>query len=518
MQVISVKKINDIISKYHPNYQLKKPINLNIFKECFQDISLLKVNPELKCYDRLEFLGDSILHLIISDYLFKRYIDQDRGFLTKLKISIEKNRSFVEFSKIIGIKNYIQVYNTSITDDMIEDVFESFIAGIYITMDYSYDDVYIFFVNLIESTKDIAYILNYDDNMKDILLRVYHQKNWKFPTYEKSNDKNIQTNQCCRIVRDDDGNIIGRGLGNNVLEAEQEASRKALISLGVIVNGEIDHNWTDRIKKEIEEEEEDDEKSPYPLYNVKNKLFSPKVLEKFGKVYDIKFDTKNIDENLLLEALTHKLYVIRPNLNIKIPEKCVPLQPKSNDRLRYIGGFVLHFVIAEFVFNQFPNASEGDLTNLRSKLKNKDTIFKLFKKCELDMYALISTKIEVMHGRNNVNIMGSCFIALMGAIYLLYGIKQTSLLITNIIKKYISLEKLMNTETNYKEMLATLFKTKKYGDPNYKIIAEHGPDHAKKYEIGLLFNGTYISKSIESSKKKAEMKTAKLALKYFNEK
>lgn len=512
MQVITVKKINDIISKYHPTYQLKKPIDINIFKECFQDISLLKLYPDLKCYDRLEFLGDSILHLIISDYLFKRYPDQDRGFLTKLKISIEKNRSFVEFSKIIGIKNYIQVYNSLITDDMIEDVFESFIAGIYITMDYNYEDVYIFFVNLIESTKDIAYILNYDDNMKDILLRVYHQKNWKFPTYEKVND----LSQVCRIVRDNDGNIIGKGFGINVLEAEQNASKQALIALGVIENGEIDHNWTDRIKKEVEEDEQDEEKSPYPLYNIKNKLFSPIILEKFGKKYDIKFDTKNIDGSILLEALTHKLYVIRPNLNLKLPDKCVPLQPKSNDRLRYIGGFVLHFVIAEFVYNYFPNASEGELTNLRSKLKNKDTIFKLFKKCELDMYALISTKIEVMHGRDNVNIMGSCFIALMGAIYLLYGIKQTSLLIINIIKKYISLEKLMNTETNYKEMLSSYFKNNRYGEPNYRLIAEHGPDHAKKYEIGLWFNGNYISKSIESSKKKAEMKTAKMALKYFN--
>jgi ribonuclease-3 len=60
-----------------------------------------------------------------------------------------------------------------------------------------------------------------------------------------------------------------------------------------------------------------------------------------------------------------------------------------------------------------------------------------------------------------------------------------------------------------------IFKNNKYGEPKYKVIAEHGPDHAKQYEIGIIFRGKIIASSIESSKKKAEMKTAKLALKYF---
>lgn len=504
------KEIKSIVDKYYPRNTWDGEFNIELFHETFRHETVAR---ESKSYDRLEFLGDSLLHLIISEYLYHRYPDQQEGFLTKLKINLEKSKSLAQLAHIIGITRYVkgnfETIRNEPPEDVKEDIFESFIAFLYLSTK-SFRLVDNFFCSLLEDIKDLAKILYYDDNYKDLLLRVYHQKEWGHPVYHNSTSSH---RGICRGVKDNNGKMIGIGVGSTKQEAEQKASRSALITLGIIKDGKIDHDWLEKIDKNSESDDDDDEKTQVPIHNKNSKKFSPRALSMFAKNYGVKLEQSIADSSLLLEAFTHKSYLIRPNQEIKDPKNRVPLQEKSYDRLRFLGGAVIHFTVAEYLYHKFPEANEGMLTNLRSKLKNKNTLFILFKKCQLDKYALISTKIEMNHERNNKNIMGSCFIAMIGSVYLIYGLHKTRELLTGIISKWINHQALVEEETNYKEKLMMYHRQKRMPQPEYRLIKSKGPDHAKRYVIGVYYQDQLVAKATASSKKKAEMRAATKAFK-----
>jgi dsRNA-specific ribonuclease len=502
------QEIKTIIDTYHPRNTWSGEFNIQLFHETFRHETVADATH--RSYDRLEFLGDSVLHLVISEYLYHRYLDQQEGFLTKLKINLEKSKSLAHLAQTIGITQFIKgrFPTRTIPEDVKEDVFESFIAFIYLSSG-SFNLAERFFCALLEEMKDLAKILYYDDNYKDLLLRVFHQKEWGHPVYHNS----TRRPGICRGVNDNKGREIGTGTGKTKQDAEQNASRAALIALGIIKDGRIDHDWIDKIEKKEESEEEDDtDKAQVPIHNKNSKKFTPRALAMFAKDYGVKLEQTIADPKLLLEAFTHKSYLIRTP-EIKDPKNRVPLQEKSYDRLRFLGGAVIHFIMAEYLFHKFPDADEGMLTNLRSKLKNKNTLFILFKRCQLDPYALISTKIEMNHERNNKNIMGSCFIAMIGAVYLTYGIHKTRELMIAIVKKWVNHQALVDEEINYKEQLMMYYRQKGSIQPEYHLIKSTGPDHAKKYTMGVFFKGKEISNATASSKKKAEMRAAMKAYK-----
>lgn len=212
------------------------------------------VNPDFvvplqkNSYDRLEFLGDSIIHFIITEYLFHRYEQEHEGFMTKLRIKIENGVSLAKLSKILCLNEFvliaksIELLNARNNTKILEDIFESFIGALYI--DAGFDVCKQFIISLIEKEIDIPELLYTDVNYKDLLSQYHFKHKIPTPTYEcietiNTNPNNIFFRMC---VKDSNNNILGIGKGKTKKKASQIAAQNALIKYGEIKNLNYDKN------------------------------------------------------------------------------------------------------------------------------------------------------------------------------------------------------------------------------------------------------------------------------------
>ena len=217
------------------------PINVLLYQKAFIHKSVLRflINSENdldKSYERFEFLGDSVLNIIIADYIFKKYPDKEEGFLTRIRTKLVNGKTLASFAKklemnkfLIISKNVESIGGRS-NDRILEDVFESFLCSIYLDLGYKY--VHYFITNLIEK------YINFDDieednNYKDILLR-YCQKNMQTnPEYElvsttgPAHSKNFTSVVVIKGIK------YSQGSGKTKKTAEQIASKLTLESLDI---------------------------------------------------------------------------------------------------------------------------------------------------------------------------------------------------------------------------------------------------------------------------------------------
>lgn len=507
MPLISEQDIQVIVNKYIPNNKIiNGKCNINIFRKAFRHATVAKDHTD--SYERLELLGDAVLRLIITHYFFLRYPNEDGGFLTKIKIAIEKRESLVELTKKLELYNFLQI-GMNPNDHIYEDICESFIGAFY--SNYDFDYTYLLVVNILEKEKDFASILYYNDNYKDILLRYFHKMKWGFPVYEHP------VKNSCNVIGPN-GNVIGTGHGYTKKIAEQNASKNALIKLKIIKNNEIiewdqDSNQ-DEDNDESDNDEDDGKKNKIlPIYNRKNKLLTPVKIQNLFNKYNLDVKSHIINIDLFIEGVTHPSYIKRENLNeidFKIKDKCVELRDKHYGRMQFLGGAVIHLIIAELLFDSYLDRDEGFMTRIRSRLENRETLFILAKAIGIDKYVLISHRIELMKGRDNINIITSSFSGFLGAMYLNVGYYITKYPLIILIKNVINLNEIIETETNYKELLIALYIKNKWGAPVYEVLDEKGPDHSKRFIVCVRdFSGNIIAKDIGSSKKQAEKKVAK---------
>jgi len=152
--------------------------------------------------ERLEYLGDHILKASLSRYLYQRFGSEREGFLTRLKIKIEKCSMLHKFAVTLGFKKYLllslQIENQTLLDldrgrntpSYYEDAFESFLGAI---MEDFQEKGYIyaerFLRNIIENVIDFGELISKNDNFKDSLQRFFQSLKWKTPTYENVNEE-----------------------------------------------------------------------------------------------------------------------------------------------------------------------------------------------------------------------------------------------------------------------------------------------------------------------------------------
>jgi dsRNA-specific ribonuclease len=201
-------------------------------------------------YERLEFLGDSIIHCILAEYLFNRYEDEQEGFMTRLRTKIENGETLSELANILGFHEYAiiarnieQIGGRDKNFNIFEDCFEAFIGALYLESDF--DTCKKFIVSLIQKEVDIPQLLYKENNFKDLLLQYYHKMKWEDPEYgleetigPDENGKKIFKMYVKGYTRDEDDEIvwtkIGRGSGSSKKKGEQEAARQSLLYYEVI--------------------------------------------------------------------------------------------------------------------------------------------------------------------------------------------------------------------------------------------------------------------------------------------
>jgi dsRNA-specific ribonuclease len=210
-------------------------------------------------YERLEFLGDSLIHLATGKYLFNRYSDQQEGFLTRLRTKIESGNTLSQFAIILGLHEYVLIgrnLEQMTTRDghihILEDSFEAFIGALYSDTN-SYEVCDNLFVKLIEDNIDIPGLISTESNHKDTLLQYYHQKKYPDPEYgtksiieaDKTNiaSKKIFNMYVKGFIKNnndigEEWGIVGYGSATSKKAGEQEAAKQALIYYGVLNENE----------------------------------------------------------------------------------------------------------------------------------------------------------------------------------------------------------------------------------------------------------------------------------------
>jgi ribonuclease-3 len=180
----------------------------------------------------------------------------------------------------------------------------------------------------------------------------------------------------------------------------------------------------------------------------------------------------------------------------------------NNERLEYLGDAILDAIVADFLFKEFPDKDEGFLTKMRAKMVKRKHLNLLAYRMGIDQLIVSQT--------NPANISkylyGNAFEALVGAIYLDKGYKRTAKFIERTINRYVDLEKLKNTDSDYKSKLI------EWAQKNKKeLVFDSREEISQAHSLPVFVTHIYLmdedlGKGSGHSKKEAEQKAAKAAL------
>jgi ribonuclease III len=224
-----------------------------------------------------------------------------------------------------------------------------------------------------------------------------------------------------------------------------------------------------------------------------------KNLEEFEKIIGINFNNKEI----LQQALTHRSFL---NENKKI-------KSGHNERLEFLGDAVLELAITDFLYNKYPEKNEGDMTSIRSALVNATTCAEVAKQLNVNDFLLLSKGEAKDTGRAREYILANALEAIIGAIYLDLGYeKARDFILQNIApmtERIVEEELWVDAKSKFQEKAQDEVSV----TPSYKTLKEEGPDHDKKFTVGVFLGESLVAEGTGDSKQDAEQSAARNALK-----
>ncbi|MFA6410125.1 MAG: ribonuclease III [Candidatus Buchananbacteria bacterium] len=216
--------------------------------------------------------------------------------------------------------------------------------------------------------------------------------------------------------------------------------------------------------------------------------------------------TKFTNQDLLKQAFVHRSYINEnPNFNLS-----------HNERLEFLGDAVLELVVTEYLYQNYPNP-EGELTNWRASLVNSQMLAKIAKKIDLESCLYLSkgeSKDKNSKARNYI--LANAVEALIGAIYLDSNYETAGKFIHNFLLPELPYILSNQLYLDPKSKFQEIAQEKTGITPNYKVIKESGPDHDKKFQIGVYLGEEMVATGTGSSKQEAQTKAAASGLKKKN--
>lgn len=208
------------------------------------------------------------------------------------------------------------------------------------------------------------------------------------------------------------------------------------------------------------------------------------------------------DPELLQAALTHSSYV---NENPHIAWA-------DNERLEFLGDAVLDFLVADWLFREFPELPEGDMTNLRALLVRQETLARLAQRVSLGEHLLLGRGEEDSGGRHRAHNLCAAFEAVIGAFYLDGGIASVQDWVVPLMQP--ELHRVLGEQDvrDAKSLLQEWTQARYHTTPTYVTVQEEGPDHAKRFTVEVLVNDEVWGSGKGRSKQAAAQKAAQAAL------
>ena len=213
------------------------------YQEALIHKSAMKQYNVSRSNERLEFIGDSVLNLIIAKYLYDKYPNEDEGFLTKMRTKLVNGKNLSFLAQKMNLQEHIRMNTKAINQKwnensrILEDTFEAILGSIYLDMGMLQTKTFI--LNKIEKNIDMKQIM-LDDNHKDRLMKYCHNKGYQLPNYKLSDEKDENNMKIFEIVVVIEGDEIGRGIDKNKKQAEQNAAKN---TLEILMNKEHVSNY-----------------------------------------------------------------------------------------------------------------------------------------------------------------------------------------------------------------------------------------------------------------------------------
>lgn len=183
----------------------------------------------------------------------------------------------------------------------------------------------------------------------------------------------------------------------------------------------------------------------------------------------------------------------------------------NNERLEFLGDALLNLIVAEFVFEQYPKASEGDMTRARASLVNGNALAELAREARIGDHLVLGPGELKTGGFRRDSILADTFEALVAAIYLDAGWEACRKLVRGLFSERV-LAAEGKVAKDPKTLLQELLQANSLPLPDYQLTGSHGDDHDKVFEVDCLVISLALSSSGHGPSRRSAEQTAAAAL------
>ncbi|MEK7068451.1 MAG: ribonuclease III [Patescibacteria group bacterium] len=224
----------------------------------------------------------------------------------------------------------------------------------------------------------------------------------------------------------------------------------------------------------------------------------PKDFSTFERAIGISFN----DPELLRQAFTHRSYLNEHRGEVE----------GHNERLEFLGDAVLELVITHYLYEDFPDKPEGELTAYRAALVNAVTCAEVANDIGMNEYLLLSRGEAKDTGRARGVLLANAFEALVGAVYLDQGYGAAERFIKERLARKLDGILQRRLWQDPKSALQEKAQEIEGVTPSYAVLKEEGPDHDKHFTVGVYLREALLAEGVGRSKQEAEAAAAKAAL------
>lgn len=199
------------------------PTNMNLYTTAVTHSSYTNENPSYPDYERLEFLGDAVLEIIISEYLYKER-KLEEGVMTRMRASYVCEEACATYAKEIGLDKDIKIGSgEEVNQTILADVFEAFVAALYLDQGFDFTTKFVLDIIIPYIDREVDFLHDYKSTLQELVQTVK-----KSVVYEVVDEEGPPHNKIFTSIVKIDGITMGMGTGSSKKASEQEAAKDAL--------------------------------------------------------------------------------------------------------------------------------------------------------------------------------------------------------------------------------------------------------------------------------------------------
>ena len=205
------------------------------------------------------------------------------------------------------------------------------------------------------------------------------------------------------------------------------------------------------------------------------------------------------NKKLLKKALTHTSFANERKI-------------ESYEKLEFMGDSILEFLSSKYIYNNYQNLKEGEMTKVRAEVVCEDSLYKVAKKHNFSDFLYMGKGEILSGGKDKPAILADCVEAIIAAIYYDSNLENAEKFVIENLKDEIEMSTKNVGKKDYKTVLQEELQRNGNVDIKYNVIKTEGPDHDKTFVVEVVCNERRLAIGEGKSKKQAEMQAAKIAI------